>query len=271
LTSTGELPTPRRTRAELRRLLVSAGTEILLEEGLGTGAEHLTFKRVFERIEVTSGARLTNASVIGRVFENQSQFQSEVLTTIARVDGAAKVDDILSASQPVFKELDLSSGESRWTTLRELCRLGAAAHLESVTGSRTWPRWVGVWALVMAGPVDERERSIEQALLAGYVESTSKYERLQQSMLSHFGFRVKEPFSLIQMTTAAGALAEGCALRARADVNSLQRILRPTGPHGEEQEWTLFGVGLLALHRHFLELDPEWVPPHTSGQMDPDG
>ncbi len=48
-------------REELRELLMSAGRSILYEEGLGTGAETLTFKRVFDRVESESGIRLTNA------------------------------------------------------------------------------------------------------------------------------------------------------------------------------------------------------------------
>ena len=59
---------------------------MLREEGLGTGAEALTFKRVFDRVEEDTGVRLTNASVIRRVWENQAEFQVDVLVTIALGD-----------------------------------------------------------------------------------------------------------------------------------------------------------------------------------------
>jgi len=36
------------SRDELRRTLLEAGREILLEEGLGTGPGNLTFKKAFE-------------------------------------------------------------------------------------------------------------------------------------------------------------------------------------------------------------------------------
>ena len=78
--------TPRRSRKELRRLLVEAGTELLLEEGLGTGAEHLTFKRVFERLESTTGVRVTNASVIGRIWDSQDDFQTGIAQTFRTED-----------------------------------------------------------------------------------------------------------------------------------------------------------------------------------------
>jgi hypothetical protein len=37
-------------------------------------------------------------------------------------------------------------------------------------------------------------------------------------------------------------------------------MIRPTGPDGEDQEWTLFAVGLEALVNQFLELNTEFAP-----------
>ena len=37
--------------------------------------------------------------------------------------------------------------------------------------------------------------------------------------------------------------------------------MRPTGPDGAMEEWTLVGVGLEALVHQFLEIDPDWSVP----------
>jgi hypothetical protein len=37
-------------------------------------------------------------------------------------------------------------------------------------------------------------------------------------------------------------------------------MIRPTGPNEEDQEWSLFAVGLEALVHQFLEPDPEFTP-----------
>ena len=74
----------RHSKDEIRALMMTAGTELLEEEGLGIGAVDLTFKRVFDRVLATSGVRLTNGSVIRRVWENQAEFQDDVLAAIAR-------------------------------------------------------------------------------------------------------------------------------------------------------------------------------------------
>jgi hypothetical protein len=48
-------------------------------------------------------------------------------------------------------------------------------------------------------------------------------------------------------------------MRQRVD-QQLEGILRPTGPKGEDQEWTLFAIGLEALMQQFFEPDPDWNP-----------
>ena len=69
-------------------LLLETGRKLLVEEGLGTGVDTLTFKRVFERVEVDTGCGLSNASVIRRVWQNQADYQADVLATIAAAGGS---------------------------------------------------------------------------------------------------------------------------------------------------------------------------------------
>src|SRR5271156_2799688 len=69
--------------------------------------------------------------------------------------------------------------------------------------------------------------------------------------------RVRAPLTIRQLTVAVGALAEGCSLRQHVDPQ-LEGIVLPTGVNGENQEWTLFGIGLEALLLHFFEPDPDW-------------
>ncbi len=252
----------RRTRDELRDLLVSAGVELLVEEGLGTGAGHLTFKRVFEWLELTTGVRVTNASVIGRIWTNQLEYQTEVLVAIASSDGSEVLQAAFRALQPSLAGLDRGTVEGRLAALRELARVGGAAHIELLSGSKRWQRWVGVWALVMAGtgPDTEAGGPVADALREGYEAVTHRFELAYDRMLSSFGFRLRPPLTLRQLTVATGALAEGCVLRYGVDEASTRSIVRPTGLNGEDQQWTLFSVGIEALLTAFVELDPDWDP-----------
>jgi hypothetical protein len=252
----------RRTRDELRELLVSTGVQLLIEEGLGTGAGHLTFKRVFEWLEQNTGVRVTNASVIGRIWENQSEYQTDVLVAIASSDGTEMLEAAFQTLRPTLARFDRSTLEGRWGAISELARVGGSAHVRVLAGSTRWQRWVGVWALVMAGadPESEAAGPVADALRHGYETVTRRFEMAYARMLSSFGFRVRPALTLRQLTVATGALAEGCALRYGVDPTSTRDIMRPTGPNGELQEWTLFSVGVEALFRAFLEIDPDWDP-----------
>jgi hypothetical protein len=250
--------TPRRTREELRRLLVEAGAEILWDEGLAAGAEHLTFKRVFEHLEKTSGVRITHASVIGRIWPNQEQFQTDVLTRVAALDIPdvdAEVEEALSS----LGELDRSTPEARLRAATEICRVGGEATFHTIVQSRMWPRWMGIWALAVVDPGSPRKKPIADALLHAEMDATDYYEERYTVSMQVLGLRIREPFTVRQFALAIDAFAQGCALRAGVDPTVSHMIDRPTGPEGGEQPWTLFAVGLEAMVRSFVEIDPDWT------------
>ena len=254
----------RRSKDEIHDLMLSAGLELLAEQGLGIGAGGLTFKRVFERVESSSGVRLTNASVIRRVWENQADFQDEVLGAVARMgDSGGESGYASEALLPWFASLDCSTPEGRMRGLSEAARVGGAASLEALATSRTWSLWVGVWVLAVTSPWSERGVRIRQALLEGYESTTELWVELHGAVVDAVGLRLREPLTLRQFTVSVGALVEGCALRHGAD-KDVGTILRPTGPRGELQEWTLFGVGLEALALQYFEIDPDWTVPGAS-------
>ncbi|MBV8462366.1 MAG: hypothetical protein JO368_03675 [Acidimicrobiales bacterium] len=249
----------RRTRQELRRLLIEAGTELLWEEGLAAGAEHLTFKRVFDRLERTDGVRVTHASVIGRIWDNQEEYQTEVLTSLAQRD-IPDVDAAVGAALTDLGELDTSTPEARWRAAMEICRIAGAATLTSLAHSRMWPRWMGIWALAMVDAGSPRKQPIVEALLQAEESAEDYYEARYSLAMEALGLRIRAPFTIRQFVTSIDAYAEGCALRAGVDPTTSDRIVRPTGPDGGEQDWNLFAVGLEALVQQFVEVDPDWTP-----------
>jgi len=135
----------KQTREELRAALLEAGREILLEEGLEPGSSNLTFKRAFDRVEKKTGLRLTNASVIRRVWENQADYQADVLVAIAQDEERPEAELTVRAIADVFVGIDLSTVESRAHALREVCRVGGEANGDAIPtrrvgrcGSMSW-------------------------------------------------------------------------------------------------------------------------------------
>ena len=124
---------PRVRRDDTRKMFIEAGRAILREEGLGTGGETLTLKRVSDRVESDFGIRFTNASIIGRIWDSQSEYQTDVLAVVAADDSNAEVEESLDRMAPFIASMDTSSDESRIWSLQELCRVvsekGVAAEI----------------------------------------------------------------------------------------------------------------------------------------------
>jgi hypothetical protein len=258
---------PKQSRQALRSLLLQTGRTLLIEEGLGIGVETLTFKKVFERVEADTGLRLSNASVIRRVWENQADYQADVLATIAGEDALGEFDETLRALLPLLERLDVSTPERRARSLREVCRVGGATNSLRLLESPNWSMWMAVWALATADNIRGKQQAryqqrIRAALLEGYEGFTTLWEEAYLGLAELVGMRVRAPLTARQLSVAVGALAEGCSLRRRVDP-SLEGILRPTGANGEDEEWTLFAIGLEALLLLFFEPDPGWSPPDT--------
>lgn len=106
----------------------------------------------------------------------------------------------------------------------------------------------------------DQRRRVQSALLDGYESVTKYWEETYSGLMGVLGVRIRPPWTIRQFTMAVTAYSEGCSLRQRIDGYS-DRIVRPTGPQGEDQEWTLFAVGLEALVHQFFEPDPEFVAP----------
>jgi hypothetical protein len=251
---------PRLSREGLRELLVETGGSILREDGLGTGAETLTFKKVFDRVEEKTGIRYTNASVIRRVWKNLSEFQADVLVAIALKENSDEIDLNVDAVVPVLTNVDFTTPESREEAMRELCRVGGAASLQTFRKSTNWPSWIGMWRLVDSGEPLEDYKEIEAALVSGYDAVNERLEGVYAAMIDFLGFRLSEKLTLRQFAIAADSLGRGCGLRDRIDHSDMEGIERPTGPGGAAQEWTLFAIAFEALVQKFFEIDPDWVP-----------
>ena len=252
---------PQLSREDIRTLLVATGREILREEGLGAGAELLTFKRVTERIELQKGIHIGNGSIIGRVWDSVFDYQTAVLVTIAADDSTSEIEETLDELTPILLGADPSSEESRWSTVREVCRVGAPAHIAALSRSTDYSLWIGVWAVTSVGSAPVRRRRIECALQESYEGVTERMASVYEAAMDIVGYRVHDGLTIREFAIAVAALTEGCVLRNRVDAKQMNGIMRPTGPGGDQQEWTLFGLATEALAEKFFEPDPAWTPP----------
>jgi hypothetical protein len=260
---------PQMRREETRALFIEAGRALLKEDGLGAGGDVLTLKRARDRVESDHGVRFVNASLIGRIWKDQFDYQTEVLATIAADDSVAEVEASLDQVISMLANLDVRSEGSRRWSLQEMCRVVSAVHLDTLRGSTDWALWIGILAMTAVGSVPSRQERIDAALRKSYEDVTAQMEAIYSSLLEFIGFRVRRGLTVRQFAIAAAALTEGCVLRDRVDPAGMNGIVRPTGRSGEVQEWTLFGLALHGLAEQFFEINIGWELEHAALLPDP--
>ena len=256
--SNGQNGRRRQPRGELHDLLLQAGREVVQQEGIETAPSNLTFKQVFERVESLTGRRVTNASVIGRIWENQADFQADVLVAITR-DEERRAEGSGQRVVAMLKDFDMTTPESRRRALREVCRVEGNASSTAIDESANWQLWIGVIAMATSTSAPELQTRIRAAVADGYLSVTKFWSKNFLAIIDLLGFRIRHPWSMDHFSTAAIAYAEGCALRQLSS-GGIEMVVRETGPNGEGQEWSPYATGMEALVHQFLEPDPEFTP-----------
>ena len=249
----------RRSREELRDLVLEAGREVLLSEGLGTGAEHLTFKRVLAHVESTTGIRVTNASVIRRIWENQEEFQLEVVRSIVNFQGDLEVEASNRAFAEALATMDLSTPELRRASLAELIRVTCDEYIRAASTSHAAIQ-MALATYISANLHTPGGSHFVEPFQSTNVRLTKEYMALYEAGLQLVGWRIKPGLSLADGAAAISALAEGVVMRMVADPSVMSTISQVRPLDGAMVEWSLLAVAMNQIVDFFGEADPAWVP-----------
>lgn len=259
-----EQPTPRRTRAQLKTLVLEAAADLLRSEGLRAVPSSITYQRVFQYLADSKGIRITRGSVHERIWQSQEEFQLEAL---ARVDpwNIAQNDSVLA---PALAEFERTAGAHPFDRMMAMIRVAAPS---TQTASETDPlyyAWVGM-TMMLARELEPGDAQTERVAAAVRRANRETIERVGVAIRvlgETLGVRPRsdlfeeqeEGWRLVLQLGAS--LSEGATVRTRFDPGELPDVVMRTGPDGEAQEWTAFAAGYWALLHTFLEIDPEAHP-----------
>jgi hypothetical protein len=249
----------RRSREELREIVLEAGRDVLLTEGLGTGAEHLSFKRVLSHVAATQGIRITNASVIGRIWGNQEEFQLDVVNTIANIQGDEEASVTTEALEAVLVRLDVSTPELRRASLAELIRVSCAEYMVAASTSAATIQMALV-SYVAASQTAASDNRLINSFRSTNRRLTARYEELYTHGLHACGWRIRPEYSMHEVASLLSAVAEGILLHQLVDPVAFLPIVLASGLDGSEVEWTQHGITMNSLVDFFAEPDPAWSP-----------
>ena len=251
------VPRVRRSRKELRAIVLEAGRDVLLTEGLGTGAEHLSFKRVLSHVAATRGIRITNASVIGRIWGNQEEFQLDVVNSVANIQGDEEAAVTIEALEAVLARLDVSTPELRRASLAELIRVTCAEYMAAASTSAATIQMALV-SYVAASQSASADNRLIESFRSTNRRLTTRYEELYTQGLQACGWRIRPQYSMYEVAALLSAVAEGILLHQLVEPRAFQPLILTSGLDGTEVEWTHHGVTMNSLVDFFAEPDPEW-------------
>jgi len=252
------VPQVRRSRGELRQMVLAAGREVLLSEGLGTGAEHLSFKRVLTHVAATTGVRVTNASVIGRIWENQEEFQLDVVNAVAGIQGDEGVLASSEALAGVLERIDPSTPALRRAWLGELIRVACEGYLEAASTSSAAIQMALV-TYVSASQTASADNRLITSFRAVNDDLIARYGELYELGLAACGWRLKASHSMHEVAAVISAVTEGVLLHRLVDPEAFRPVVQPSAVAPGDVEWNTLAVAMNCLVEFYAEPDPDWT------------
>ncbi len=248
----------RRTRAELRAMMLSAGKNVLFEIEPTLGFEQLTYTAVFEHLHEHQGQKVTIGSVHERIWPSQRDFQLDVIAQALQGAIPTVHDAAFTRAAELITSLDLSTPEARRYAIQSSIRHGSY-HLNphAVTAETDFAATVRfrLWAL---GPDNPEAVGFAETIAAIRAASTYEYTQMIRLLMQLIGLRVRtnagDPDEVIE---SVAILGNATMLGLTTDVlpQSQRARLIPSGPNQELEEWHPDAIALWSNIRAMFELD----------------
>ena len=205
----------RRSRAQLRKLVLAAGVETLLEARLDLRPESLSYASVFEHLERSREVRVYRSSVHRRIWNSHDEYWLDVLTR-ALQHGAEPDINVLERLES-REPLPVGSPTERRRAAMGIVRWLTATDTATSLASSRYLRRQSIKAALMAEPDAEPFASLRQVV---HRTGGRRVECLQKVFRSHvlpLGYEVRPErgvdteealriLSVLYLTAAAGAV-----------------------------------------------------------------
>lgn len=248
----------RRSRAELREMMLTAGKHVLFEIEPTLGFERLTYSAVFEHLQTEHGQRVTIGSVHERIWKSQRDFQLDVVADALRESLPVAPDDALDSAAAVISAADLSTPSARRFALQSAVRLSSAHYRTPAT-----PRAIDLahtvrFRLWELGPSHPEAPGFIQAITSLRTASAESYGTVVRMIMKYIGVRVRaQAGDADEVIETIAILGNATLVGLQTDVLEASSTARqiPSGPNGEVEEWFPDAIALWAYVQSMFELD----------------
>ncbi len=146
---------PRRTREQLRALVLAAGVHLFMRDGLRLQPESLTYAAVFAHIEQTRGITIHRSTVHREIWSSQEEFRADILAEAARYATAESLETMqrTMAEQRVIRDADGSVNVRQLILDNSLAT--TSAQMRVAATSPSFRRWQSIKASLLAAPTED--------------------------------------------------------------------------------------------------------------------
>ncbi len=248
-------PASRLTRDELRQEMIAAGMGWMRDNGFGHGAEHITYARVFERIERQHGLCISRAQVHGRIWESQDDFQMAVIAEATLFRVTPLITELTEDVSALLAGFDITQPGQSMQAVTEIVRRQGPPTIAGMIASSDW-RVAGAIA-AFHGTNPQRPDRITNALHQSSAKNIEEWTHFYALFAEVFGYRAQRWTQ--QSTESACGLLARCAVALVAGVAGRTRLTETppsftlTIGQGDAAEWDLTGIGNWCLIHFLLE------------------
>lgn len=247
--------TERRSREETRALMLEAGSEVLLRDGISLGASTFRYADAFKLLQDEHGIKVTRGSVHERIWSTQEAWQLDVLTDTIVKNEANRREVVNEAVLTGVGDLPIDTPHQRLNFLAETCRVGSLTFLEVIDDNPTYrlfPTIVAAWKASANNlpEFDELGRVLEGVQQTAQVNLETSTAALLTSLNFDADPRRGLSFESAVKVQAMNstALAYSHSIRSLVDPELSQRF-HARCPDGEQRPWNHLGLAVWLMMR----------------------
>ncbi len=221
---------PRRTLDETRALLLETGASMFASAETTVSLDELTI------IDVCREAGLKTGGSAYKIWPQQERFREDLFRYL--------LDSVIT-DFTLFDDLrhSIESDGTSQPSMDELIRTFGADALDS------WLGGIAEFILYLTYfLVGQSNADVAEAVNQSDTAIVESYAALYGAVIAANDREFVPPYDAMMLATMFAALADGFALAQRANPEAVtDNFMRPTGPNGAPQPWTLFASSLQAV------------------------
>lgn len=237
----------RRSKDETRQLMLDAGAEVLVRDGISVGASTFRYSDAFALL-AEQGIKITRGSVHRRIWSSQEAWQLDVLSEAIRRRVERRRTIVTNAVAAHISDMPMSSVVERKMVLAEVSRIGALAFIDAAASGQDQellPAAVAAWKA-------SSDELPEHAVLGHFLGETitETIETLIADLTVVVGLLGLEPNPARGMPISEAArayaaittsLAYSLTIRIAHDPDIAKRFSARC-PDGVHRDWNTFGM-----------------------------